>query len=228
MDPKGRVETLAKSKVSHMSEKTSGEATSAPGARFIVDPAEVAQIIEHWPAAPKKIAAETVDRYGPPNEATPTLLIWHDNGPWKRTEITADERPHKFPTPHTDYIAQFINYDVPVEKFNDIARFDGSVVPNRTTGEVFAACDMEAMNVLSLNLMHEIVTGQRTVEQARRQYAESASAYMLNRLDRYTERLLFEPPPAGQTGDEDETVIGPSMVSQTKEKAKDVLGLNDE
>lgn len=68
------------------------------------------------------------------------------------------------------------------------------------------------------------MTGQRTVEQARRQYAESASAYMLNRPDRYTERLQCEPPPGGQTGDEDETVIGPSMVSQ----AKDALGLGDE
>lgn len=86
---------------------------------------------------------------------------------------------------------------MPVEKFTDIARFDGSVVPNRTTGEVFAACDMEAMDILSLNLMHAIVIGQRTVDEARRQYAESASPYMLNRPDPYTERLLFDPPSAG-------------------------------
>ncbi len=121
------------------------------------------------PEAPKKVARATLERYGPPNEATPTLLVWHGNGPWKRTEVTADERPHKFPTPHTDYIAQFIDYGVPVEKFGDLARFDGSVVANRTTGEVFAACDMEAMNVLTLNLMHEIVTGER----ARRRRASS-------------------------------------------------------
>lgn len=49
---------------------------------------------------------------------------------------------------------------------------------------------------------------------------------MLNRPDRYTERLLFEPAPGDETGDEDETVIGPSMLHQAKEKAKDALGLD--
>ncbi len=66
---------------------------------------------------------------------------------------------------------------MPVELFSDIARFDGSVVPNRTTGEVFASCDMEAMNFLSLNLMHDIVSGRTTLEDARKRYTEEASAW---------------------------------------------------
>ncbi len=136
---------------------------------------------------------------------------------------SADEREHKFPTPHTDYISQFIDYPVPIELFSEIARFDGSVVPNRTTGEVFASCDMEAMNFLSLNLMHDIVSGRTSVDEARKRYTEEASAYAMNRPAPYTEKLQFEPP-QGETADPDEAMMAGSMMNQAVEKAKDVLG----
>jgi hypothetical protein len=55
------------------------------------------------------------------------------------------------------------------------------VVADRTKGEVMARCDMEEMNFLSLNLMHAIVTGRQTVEEARKFYAETAVAFMMNR-----------------------------------------------
>ncbi len=61
------------------------------GAQSRVDRAQVEGIIENWPPAPKKVAQDILGRYGLPNEATPTLLIWHNNGPWKRTVITRDE-----------------------------------------------------------------------------------------------------------------------------------------
>ena len=86
---------------------------------------------------------------------------------------------------------------------------------------------MEAMNILTLNLVHDIVTGQHSVEEARKQYAESASAYMMNRPDRYTERLLFEVRTGG-TADLDEAMISGAMMDQAKEKAKDALGLDGE
>lgn len=226
MDPKERVETLAKSKASRMEQRMGGDA-GPHGAQLRLEPGEAEAIIENWPAAPKQHAQYIIEKYGPPNEATPTLLIWHDNGPWKRTIISTDEREHKFPTPHTDYISQFIDYPVPIELFADIARFDGSVVPNRTTGEVFASCDMEAMNFLSLNLMHDIVTGETTVEEARKRYAEEASAYAMNRPARYTEKLHFDPP-AGQTADPDEAMMAGSMMHQAAEKAKDAFGAGND
>ncbi len=101
MDPKDRVETVAKTKAGAMREKGS-DSESAPGSRFHLDPSQIRDFLEEWPPAPKKVAEELIKRYGDPNEATPTLLIWHDNRPWKRTVITADETPHNFPTPHTD------------------------------------------------------------------------------------------------------------------------------
>ena len=49
----------------------------------------------------------------------------------------------------------------------DLARFDGSVIVERTRGEIGARCDKEEMNYLALNLAHDIVTG--ATESLRRQ-----------------------------------------------------------
>lgn len=82
---------------------------------------------------------------------------------------------------------------------------------------------MEDMNFLSLNLMHDIVTGSRTVEEARKFYAETAVAFMMNGPAPYTEGLQFELP-RGDTADLDEVMIAAAMMHQTVEKAKEVLG----
>ena len=92
----------------------------------------------------------------------------------------------------------------------------------QAVGEVGARCDTEAANTLTLNLMHEIVTGKRTVDEAREMFAESTAAYTLGRPCPYSERLLFEPPNGGTT-DPDEGIIAGAMVDQMVAKAKDML-----
>jgi FMN phosphatase YigB (HAD superfamily) len=63
---------------------------------------------------------------------------------------------------------------------------------DRTAGEVSAKCHMEAMNILSLNLVHDIVIGKRTVDEARMFYAQTAEQYVKsNQTSPYTEQLLF-------------------------------------
>lgn len=101
------------------------------------------------------------------------------------------------------------------------------VVIERTKGEVSARCDMEEMNFLALNLMHDIVTNQRTVEDARRTYADTAVAFMMHRQADYTERLQFDVS-RGNTADRDEPMISEAMLKQTGEKLKDLLGRGGE
>ena len=72
--------------------------------------------------------------------------------------------PHNFPKPHTDLLEQFVDYRVPVARVSDVTAYDGSVVVERTKGEVSARCDMEEMNYLALNLMHDVATGARVVD----------------------------------------------------------------
>ena len=224
MDPKDRVETLIKTKASSLHKRIAGNDSPA-GAGYQVAQEDVEAILAEWPASPKTVAADLLDRYGPPNEATPSQLIWHNNGPWKRTVVTRDEALHNFPTPHTDYITQTITYRVPVEKFLEIGMFDGSCVPYRTTGEVSATCDNEAANFLTMNLMHDIVQGRRTVEQARQEFAEQTAAWAMDRPAPYTERLHFTPADPTETADADASVMAGPLAHQTVEKVKDTVGL---
>jgi hypothetical protein len=109
-----------------------------------------------------------------------------------------------------------------VERVSDIARYDGSCLVDRTAGEAGARCDGEGANMVTLNLMHEIIIGQRTVDEAREKYAEQISAYMLGRPAPYAEALLFQPP-SGGTADLDEANIADEMLDQMMKKAGDVV-----
>lgn len=146
-----------------------------------------------WSRASREAAAEMQRRYGDPDETTATMLVWHDHGPWKRTVISNTATPHDFPAPHDDVMEQVIDHRVPPEMFDELARFDGSVTADRTRGELSARCDKEGANILALNLAHEIATGKRTVEDARRVYAEQIAAMKAGQEAPYTERLLFQP-----------------------------------
>ena len=185
----------------------------------------VKSIVNDWNAMSKKAANLTIDKYGPPNETTESRLIWYNNGPWKRTIVYRDEIPHDFPQPHTDVIENFINYQVPPEMFSEIAKFDGSVIVERTRGEASSRCEMEASNILALNLMNDIVLGKLNAEKAREVYREVMSAYIMNRPAPYAEKLQFDVP-TEDTMDTDEITIGGAMVQQAKEKVNDIVNDN--
>ncbi len=217
-----RMADLGTAKVSAIKHKLMGKDKDQNGENYVVDPTNVEDLIKDWPMAPQRAAKQMIEQYGQPNEATPVRLIWYGNGPWKRTEVMRDEIIHNFPTPHTDFITQWIDYQVPVEKFADIARFDGSCLVDRTTGEVGARCDTESANTLTMNMMHEIVTGKRTVDQARKEFAESSASFVLGRPTPYAERLTFKASHS-KTSDPDESIIAGPMARQMKEKAKDMF-----
>ena len=222
MDTSERMKQAVQGTVSAVSKEVSGRGGEKPTAGA-VDATIVENILAAWGDIPKKVARRTIERYGLPNEATPSRLIWFENGPWKRTILYRDEVPHNFPKPHTDVLEQFVDYRVPVDRFSDVAAYDGSVIVERTKGEVSARCDMEEMNYLALNLMHEIASGNRTVEEARRTYAETATAFMMGRSSPYTEGLQFESR-RSDTADVDEVTITPMMRSAAEEVANAARG----
>jgi hypothetical protein len=203
-----------------------GEHETEHGARHTVPGPEVERIIDGWPEAQKNVADQMLEKYGLPNEATPTKLFWYRNGPWKRTVLTSDSVTHNWPTVHSDFLTQVIDYRVPPDMFDDIARFDGSIIVDRTRGEVSARCDSEAANVLGMNMVHEIATGKRTAEQARETSEQNTVAYNLGREAPYAERLLFEVPQSG-TEDLDESAISGPILKQAAGKLKDVITGSD-
>lgn len=193
----------------------------------IADMPQVEVFMGDWPAMAKKAAKQTIEKYGPPNEATPSQFIWYNNGPWKRTVVFRHEIPHNFPQPHTDVIENFIDYKVPVGFFDELAKFDGSVTVERTRGEISSRCDMEAANFVALNLTHDIVSGKYTAEKAREVYGEIISSFLINRPALYAERLQFVVP-TENTRYEDEAKIAGAMLHQAGEKINDVFRSDDE
>jgi hypothetical protein len=164
------------------------------------------QILATWHQKQRETAVKMINKYGYPQEATVSRLIWYNNGRWKRTIVYRDAVPHHFPITHPDFLEQTVDYRTPLEMFDNIARYDGSVYPDRTKGEVSAVCDKEEMNTLSINLFHEIVIGRRTVEEARRFYTETAANFMFHNMSSpYLERLFF--PPQHNTADPDVQTI---------------------
>lgn len=176
----------------------------AAGAR--VEPAALQELLDSWPDQPQEAARKTIQRYGPPDEATPSRLLWFERGPWKRVVVNRDPIPHRFPKPHNDLLEGWIDYRVPPEQVGVLAAFDGSVRVERTRGELAARCDKEELNYLALNLAHDLVTGQTTVEEARRTYTQTAAGFLLGKSDPYTEGLQFQVPEGGTADLDDPTI----------------------
>ena len=162
----------------------------------------LSEILEKWSTEQKNTVYKLVQKYGLPNEVSWSKITWYNNGPWKRTIVHRHTVPHNTPTPHLDYLEQTIDYKVPVASFDEIATFDGSLYPDRTAGEATAKCDQEAANFMALNLMHDIVTGKRTAQNARQAAVEIEKDFRLKgKYSPYTTGFLF--PKQSQTADPD-------------------------
>jgi len=217
IEPQKRLAVLANAVADAKALMERGQHETNDGARTTIAPEQVEHIIGSWPEAAKMGVQQMVLQYGPPNEGTPTKLLWFDRAPWKRIQITSDEVVHKFPTPHADFLTQYIDYEVPVEKLGELGRYDGSCLIDRTMGEAAARCDSEAANILTLNLMHEIVAGTRGVEDARAFYSETLAAYCLGEPAPYCEAFQFAVARGGP-GDPDQPVPpGPKAQEITKQ-----------
>ncbi len=176
--------------------------------------------INDWPETAKKAAQTMMEKYGEPTEQTPTLLIWKNTGPFTHTMVYKEEIQHDFPMPHKDVLEQVLNYDVPVDKYDDLAEFDGSVIVERTQGTMAARCDKEAANILALNLANDIIKGTKSVQEAREFYGEAMMAMLKGDKKDYLKELQFEVTKTNVTNT-DETTMDMSMVEKLKSEMKE-------
>lgn len=176
-----------------------------PGAVPMSMPAMQA-MLAGWPDKSREAAMDMMAKYGPPQEVTASMLKWRNNGPWKWTTVSRETIPHSFPMPHPDLLEQAIDYRVPLGKYDDLARYDGSVIVERTKGQLSARCDKEGANFLAVNLAHDVATGRKSVDQARAYYAAAMKRFMsTNQMDPYMRGLAFQPQP--NSGDPDRAVM---------------------
>lgn len=181
-----------------------GEPVTAQATAMAPTAESVNAMIAEWPESARMAAAEMMQKYGPPEIAVATHLMWRDNGPWLWTRIDNHETQHEFPAHHTDVMEQAINYRVRPDMFDELAAYDGSVHVRRTEGVMSARCDKEGANFLALNLANDVATGRRSVADARAYYARAIDTFMrTQQMDPYMQQLQFDPARGNQTADRD-------------------------
>lgn len=161
--------------------------------------------IKSWPEASKMAAEEMMAKYGNPDAWGNDVLGWMNKGNWKTIHVTKMESKHSFPIEHTDMMEQCISYQVPVGKMSDLGEFDGSITFDRTQGLMCARCDKEGNNLLALNLANDIVTGKKTVKEARDAYAEIVKEKMKGGSPAYMQKLSFSVPMGSPDPDKNTT-----------------------
>lgn len=150
-------------------------------------------VTQNWPEASRAAVKEMVEKYGPPEEVTASHVQWGPHGPWKRSVVSREVVLHDWPTPHEDVLEQFIDYRVPPDRFDDLAAFDGSVMAERTKGELSARCGGESANYLAVNLAKEVIDGTKTVDAARHVYEQSMAASKAGNKPEIMKNLAFAP-----------------------------------
>jgi len=178
-----------------------------------------AEMITDWPEESRESAQLVIDQYGEPHESSESQLTWRGVGSWKRIVAQREFWKHDFPAPHTDSVETFIDYRVPADMFTPLAQFDGSVMVERTTGEVSARCHDEQANSLALNLMHDIVTGEKTVDESRAYYAKEFLDARRKQPTPYMEKLRF-PSADGTAADPDERILSEEQLAEAEGAGK--------
>lgn len=147
--------------------------------------------VSGWPEAPRMAVKEITDKYGKPDGVTKSELLWTNKGVWKKICINKKETKHSFPIEHTDMMQTTIIYKVPIDMMDELGRFDGSVTFDRTQGTMSARCDQEGNNFLALNLANDIITGKKSVDEARKVYGDIVKEKMNGGNPLYMQKLTF-------------------------------------
>jgi len=180
------------------------------------------EIIERWPKESAEAAQLVIDAHGEPDEFTDTLLVWYEVSGCKRVMASKAFFAHNFPVPHNDSVTSVIDYAVPPEAVGALATFDGSVMVDRTAGEVSARCHDEQANFLALNLVNDIVTGAKDPQQAREYYSKEFMDYRRKLPTPYMEQLRFEP--VEGTADPDSRTLSDQDLEQAAAEGKERQG----
>lgn len=163
-------------------------------------------VIASWPETSKSTASTIAEKYGAPDLVSAGVLVWNHPGPYEWIKVHGTEVEHNFPIPHNDVLDVAIAYRVPVSMYTALAEFDGSATAMRTRGLLVASCFMEELDILILNLAHDVVTGNKTPEEARMAFGMIATGLMNGEMNPYTEALQFDLQPLSETADPGESL----------------------
>jgi hypothetical protein len=152
---------------------------------------KAASLTAGWPESSNLAAKDMIAKHGSPMEATSDMLIWRNVAPFKRIVVHKTVYSHKFPLLHQNSLEHVVDYRAPQEKIDDVWRYNGSIVLNRTKGEMSSFSDSEEMNILALNLAHDVMKGRYSSESARVMYGKETLNFLNGKNSAYTQALSF-------------------------------------
>jgi len=145
--------------------------------------ARTLEAAEHWDQPSRLEARLTVEKYGPPQVVWSDRFEWRSRGPWKRIVVSALG---------LDPLEEVIDYKVPADRLQELARFTHGLRLYPGQGEVAACGDQESLNYLALNLADDIAAGRRTAAQANSFFLSAVELAVAGKSSPYLEGLLFK------------------------------------
>ncbi|WP_408095497.1 hypothetical protein ACJVC5_10680 [Peredibacter sp. HCB2-198] len=200
-------------------QKPQGKEITSSGYTTKVTNESVAAVIKDWPLASKSATNSMINKYGLPSIVSADQLIWYNTAPFKRTVVYKEEWKHHFPYEHSDVLVQTVDYRVPRDKLDEISQLDGSLLVDRTKGELAARSDKEEMNFLALNLADKVIRGDMSVSKAKSTYEKSALAFSAGTSNQYLTGLNFRV--EGNTADPGLGAKGQAGSLEAQEEAQD-------
>ena len=151
-------------------------------------------VIQNWPEGARLTARMMIAKYGEPTRWSEGALVWIANGPWEKSVVYRSAWTHYAGQRDKDYLEQTTAYRVPSGKIEDLRRFNRLLEADVRHGRLSIRSESEPMNFLALNLADEIVTGKRSVEEAREVYLKVERLAKSGKSSAYMEGLLFPKP----------------------------------
>lgn len=147
-----------------------------------------------WSEKPRLAARLLIERYGPPDLIGSSRMLWHGNGPWKRTIVRDLPRPYAdAANEELGVIEQAVAYNVTQEQAAGVSPFSPLLTFDSARMEMSSRSDREEANFLRLNLANDVLLGLITVPEASDAYAKTLKLEAAGRSPPYMRGLAFGP-----------------------------------
>lgn len=175
--------------VSSAEPKAGARALDAESRRILAE-----NVSAGWSEKPRLAARLLIARYGPPDVVGSSRLVWHGNGPWKRTTV------RDLPRPYADHageelgvVEQTVAYNMFTEQAPVLAEFSPLLTADAAAMELTCRADREEINFLRLNLANDILLRVITPPDARAAYARILELEGAGKTSPYLLELRFGP-----------------------------------
>lgn len=133
-------------------------------------------VIRSWPTESRQSASWVIHVHHEPGIVTPTELVWEEIPPWHRIVATQHFEERDWPVHHTASIRSEIRYEVPADVVRAIEETGLPIEIDHAAGMVTTVGPDLRTNLLTFNLMHDVVTGKADPQEAARRYAAATTA----------------------------------------------------